>query len=285
MGLWSVKLICFYHLSWSAQADRQQPRIAVHPLDSLCLSSQVWRTIFSSVWAAALMCAMFFTCSSSFHFISWAGLLWRSCYLADVSVCFWMLLGGFKRLFLFFCLCAKRESSRLLQAFCSMRSRCPDVPEWKCLFNCSLIPWKKKVKDFINFYSTIWKEKVFDNMNLGWFSLDKNAVYNCVTSVIFWVLCISRFFSCLFISVYWWLFTLGCKLKSDGEAYFKGHYGSSRHLLDLAERETCSCASRLRAKWFLLARVKLMADCSAHLVQLGGKKHFPSVLPCLPSST
>ena len=42
---------------------------------------------------------------------------------------------------------------------------------------------------------------------------------------------------------------LGLKLKSDGEAYFKGHSSSSsRHLLDLAERETCLCASRLRAK-------------------------------------
>ena len=28
---------------------------------------------------------------------------------------------------------------------------------------------------------------------------------------------------------------LGLKVKSDGEAYFKGHHGSSKHLLDLAE--------------------------------------------------
>lgn len=67
----------------------------------------------------------------SFHIVS--GFALKKCYLADVSVCFWLLWGGFKRLFLFF-VSAKRESSRLLQAFCSTRSDCPDVREWKTVF-------------------------------------------------------------------------------------------------------------------------------------------------------
>lgn len=67
----------------------------------------------------------------SFHILS--GFTLKKCYLADVSVCFWMLLGGFKKLFLLF-LSAKRESSRLLQAFCSTQSHCPDIPEWKTVF-------------------------------------------------------------------------------------------------------------------------------------------------------
>lgn len=36
----------------------------------------------------------------SFHIMS--GFALKKCYLADVSVCFWLLWGGFKRLFLFF---------------------------------------------------------------------------------------------------------------------------------------------------------------------------------------
>lgn len=210
MGLWSVKLICFYHLSWSVVADRQQPRIAVHPLDSLCLSSQVWRTIFSSVWAAALMCAMFFTCSSSFHFISWAGLLWRSaiwlmclcvfgCFGVDLRGCFYFIL------FFFFCLSAKRESSQLLQAFCSTRSDCPDVPEWKTVFVRLFFDTWNKIAIFINFYGTGWKEKVFDSMNFNWFSLDKKSsdcyVYLCNLD---FSLRLSLFpFLCTFL--YWWL--------------------------------------------------------------------------------
>lgn len=107
----------FYHLSWSVQAHRQQPWMAVHPLVSLCLFSQVWRTIFSSAWAAALMCAMFFTCSSSFHFISWAGLLWRSAiWLMCLYVfgCFGVDLRG---CFYFFFVCWKS----ILSAFTSLR--------------------------------------------------------------------------------------------------------------------------------------------------------------------
>lgn len=149
---------------------------------------------------------------------------------------------------------------------------------------------------FINCYCTVRKEKFL----MTCISIDSHCIrkavttmYNCITGLFLYIWSISLtlffvyslYFSFRSTFLCWWLLMLCLKLKSDGEAYFKGHYGSSRHLLDLAGMETCLCASRLRAKWFLSAGVKLMADCSVHLVQLRGKKHFLLVLLCLPSST
>lgn len=133
MRLWSVKLICFYHLSWSVQAHRQQPRIAVHPLDSHCLFTQVWRTIFSSARAAALMCAMFFHLLFiiSFHILKVFTL--KKCYLADVSVCFWLLWAGFKSLFFIFCFHWKRILGVYKPSDPHSRN-CPDAPKWKTAF-------------------------------------------------------------------------------------------------------------------------------------------------------
>lgn len=202
MGLWSVKLICFYHLSWIVQADRQHPRIAVHPLDFLCLSSQVWRTIFSSVWAAALMCAMFFTCSSSFHFISWAGLLWRSAiWLMCLCVfgCFWVDL---RSCFYFFSLLKENPLGFYKPSVPHSLTAQTYLNGKQYLFDCSLIPIKKK-KVFINFNGTVWKEKFLItriSIDSPWIRKAVNAMYNCITWLILWVLCISL--SIFFLSFY-----------------------------------------------------------------------------------
>ncbi len=171
MGLWSVTLICFYHLSWSVQADRQQPRIAVRPLDSLCLSSQVWRTIFSCLSGSTDVCNVFHLLFIiSFHILS--GFALKKCYLADVSLCVFGCFGVDLRGCFYFL--SKRESSRLLQAFCSTRSDCPDVREWKTVFvRLFSDTWKNE-----GFYKLQWhciEGKVFDNRNLNWFSLDKKS--------------------------------------------------------------------------------------------------------------
>lgn len=92
----------------------------------------------------------------SFHILS--GFALKKCYLADVSVCFWLLWGGFKRLFLFFVSLLKENPLGFYK---------PSVPHGltaqtyvngkQCLFDCSLIPEKMRV--FIKFNGTVWKEK------------------------------------------------------------------------------------------------------------------------------
>lgn len=170
MRLWSVKLICFHHLSWSAQAHRQQPRIAVHPLDSHCLFTQVWRTIFSSARAAALMCAMFFTCSSSFHFISWKCLLWRSAIWLMCLCCFFGCFGlDLRGCFpFFFCLYWKRKKILGFYKPSDPQSNCPDVAKWKTAF--------------VWLFSDTWT-KVF----ISWCYLEGNALFNMNVNSCFFV--------------------------------------------------------------------------------------------------
>lgn len=137
-------LECKTHLSWSVRAGQQQPPIAVHFVYTLCLSSQVWRTIFISFWAAALMCAMFFTCYSSFHFIPWAGLLWRSAIWLMCLCVFGCFGGGFKRLFFIFASVLKENplGFHKLSVPHSLTARM-HLNGKQCLFECSLMPEKQ----------------------------------------------------------------------------------------------------------------------------------------------
>lgn len=193
--------------------------------------------------------------------------------------CFGMDLRGFI-FFIFPSLCSKENPLSFYK---------PSVPHGltaqtylngkRCIFDCSLIP---KTTVFINVYGTVWKKKVlitWVSIDFPWIRNAATAVYTCINWIFF---NFSSSFSFLCTSLYLWLLVTGLKMKSDGEAYFKGHHGSSRHLLDLAERY-CLCASRLWAKWFLLAGVKLMAGRSAHLVQLGSKEYFSLFPLCLTS--
>lgn len=126
--------------------------------------------------------------------------------------------------------------------------------------------WYLKNKGFtLKCSITVWKQKLqiarirIDSL---WITKTDCDVLPC-TIKYFCFLCIFLAFLFLSSSNYNLLLMLCLKVKSDGEAYFKGQHASGRHLLELAEREAFMCATRLQAKWFLLAGVKLMAVCSS----------------------
>lgn len=171
VALQSIKLIFFSHLSWNVEAGRQKPGMAVHPLAPLCPSVQVWRTIFSSVWAAALMCAMFFTCSSSFYFISWAGMLWRSAGLMWLCVfgCFGVDLRGCFYYFLSPC------SKRILSAFTSLLFLMVWLPRHTWMKNSAFQPFFDTWNNRFHKLLCCSEEKGFDDVSFSWFS----SAYKC----------------------------------------------------------------------------------------------------------
>lgn len=127
----------------------------------------------------------------SFHILSSFTL--KKCYLADVSVCFWLLWGGFKRLFLLFASLLKENPLGFYKASVShgLTGQATQMENTVC----SPVLWYLKNKDF---YKLLWYRKVFYDMYLNWF---------CITWITFvhlkhlsWPL--PHFFSLLFISLY-----------------------------------------------------------------------------------
>lgn len=108
VSLRSIKFIFFSRWSWNVGAGRQKPGMAVHPSAPLCPSVQVWE-LFSALSEQRHWCVRCFS-PAPHHFISYPE---RACFeeaLADAAVCFWLLWGGFKRLFLLFFVSLLKEN-------------------------------------------------------------------------------------------------------------------------------------------------------------------------------
>lgn len=180
-------MIFFCRSLWNLKAGwQQQPWVAVRPLESFCPSVQV-RTIFSSVCAAPLMCAMFFTC---FHVI-FASYPERRGFEralhgrhACVCVCvrvFCLLWAGFRSLFLFSALPLKENPLGFYKRSvpCTLTA-CPDMPKWKTVLHSLL--WYLKQHFFLlffNFHVAVLK-KSGCYMNAGDFHPTGCAGYCCV---------------------------------------------------------------------------------------------------------
>lgn len=89
-----------------------------------------------------------------------SGFTLKKCYLADVSVCFWLLWAGFKRLFLF-CASLLKENPLGFYNPPVPHGLSPDAPEWKTVV-CSDTG---QIKVLINCYCL--EGRAFDNMNLS----------------------------------------------------------------------------------------------------------------------
>lgn len=163
MGLWSVKLICFYHLSWS-RGPTAGSSCCPSLRFPLSLQSGVENYFQLRLSGSTDVCNVFHLLFIiSFHILSGPAL--KKCYLADVSVCFWLLWARFKRLFLPFYLfiyvffisglSAKRESSRLLQ----YKPSVPHALTAQTYLNgknsvCSAVLWYLKQTSV--FYKHLW---------------------------------------------------------------------------------------------------------------------------------
>lgn len=113
-------------------------------------------------------------------------------------MCFWLLWGGFKRLFIFFSVSLLKENPLSFYK--------PSVPHGltaqtylngkQCIFDCSLIP---KTSVFINVYGTVWKKKVLItrvSIDFPWIRNAATAMYTCINWIFF--KCISLIFFSLF---------------------------------------------------------------------------------------
>lgn len=136
----------------------------------------------------------------SFHILN--GFALKKCYQADVSVCFWLRCGGFKRLFLFFVSVLKKNPF----VFSSLLFHIVWMPRHTWMGNsvCSPVLWYFK-HGFYKLLRYCLEEKSFDNMNCNWFFLDHKCS-NCYvymsrpdlySSFYFFLLCTSLLFGSL----------------------------------------------------------------------------------------